>query len=347
MNKTLIFSFLLCLFLASCSKQPQQYTSFDEAQHALKSLNLALYQPKNSKHAGLRGEQLPFTDAYLKKRHAIYQSLMQMQLTKQQTEQVNYLVIAERFPERYFAWPAHTNVLVNLLNLASSESDYQNISNWLEFVQRQLESAQLSNLKLNKIEHNLIKNYVLSALNDKNIPNSLLAQLNILKDYLVQYSPRGSVGLYGLANGSEWYQSKLNYFSGTVHSPLEWLTIINKQLKEESTQPANQEVSQIYPQSFLVQFTNGDKEVPGLDWLSGFRNLPAIAENKSLLAQQKTLMLAMMETDVGLHIHAWTLPQAKVNLIKRLNISEIDATRLVKNIVLYPGQAFSFAQQLL
>ena len=59
------------------------------------------------------------------------------------------------------------------------------------------------------------------------------------------------------------------------------------------------------------------------------------------------LYMAMMETDLGVHYHAWTLSQARLNLLKRLNISEEEATLLVEDILFYPGQAFSFAPQLL
>ena len=38
-----------------------------------------------------------------------------MDLNLNQIAQVNYLVIAERFPERYFNWPAQVDVLKNML----------------------------------------------------------------------------------------------------------------------------------------------------------------------------------------------------------------------------------------
>jgi len=75
--------------------------------------------------------------------------------------------------------------------------------------------------------------------------------------------------------------------------------------------------------------------------------LPAMAKNSQLSPEDKRLMLALMETDVGIHYHAWTLSQAKVNLVKRLAISQRDAQYLVEDSVLYPGHAFSFAEQLL
>ncbi|WP_372761580.1 hypothetical protein [Pseudoalteromonas sp.] len=342
MNKTLTFSFLVCLLLTACSKQEPSYTSYSEAQQALQAVNLALYPPPQLKHKGLLDEQLPFTDDYLTQRHYIYQQLMQMTLTEPQTAQVNYLVIAERFPERYFAWPAHTNVLTNLINLATSAADYQKVAQWLKFVQQQLVNAEQSNLKLNKIERNRLASYVTAAINDSDTPDQLLAQLQTFNEYLISYIPRGSVGLYGLANGSAWYQSKVNYFSGQVHSPLQWLTIINQQLKNAQPQ-ANEDVVMVnQQQSFILQFSNHAQRAAGLDWLTGYTDLPHMANRIELTDYQTSLMLAMMETDVGIHIHAWTLPQARINLIKRLQVSPETADQLVTNIVLFPAHAFSF-----
>ena len=44
MYKKLFLSSLLCLFLTACSKQSQPYESFEDAQVALKALNMALVQ---------------------------------------------------------------------------------------------------------------------------------------------------------------------------------------------------------------------------------------------------------------------------------------------------------------
>jgi uncharacterized protein (DUF885 family) len=55
----------------------------------------------------------------------------------------------------------------------------------------------------------------------------------------------------------------------------------------------------------------------------------------------------MMESDIGIHYHAWTLPQAKVNLIKRLQMSPEEAQYLVEDIILYPGQSFSFIRHII
>jgi uncharacterized protein (DUF885 family) len=349
MNKSLTFSFFICFFLASCSKQTQPYNSFQEARAALITLNAVLIQQDVLNDQKIKVEQIPFTEAYLTKRHEIYQRLMEMDLSPAQAEQVNYLVIAERFPERYFTWPAQINVLANMLALDASNAGIGKANQWLKFTQIQLDNAKQSNLKLNKIELTMLQGYVASMLVEQKTPTTLLPQLNRLNYYLSQYKPRGSAGMRGLANGSEWYQSKLNYFSGAVHSPLEWVTLLDKQIKTLDRAVLKFKGETNYQQSFLVQFLESDKQAQaqGLDWLTKFKTLPVLAQNKAITAADKTLMLALMETDVGIHYHAWTLPQAKVNLIKRLDISESDAQYLVKDIVLYPAQSFSFAQQVL
>ncbi|WP_024611635.1 hypothetical protein [Pseudoalteromonas sp. TB64] len=347
MNRTLTFLLILCFLLTACSKPSQPYNSFEEAQSALEVLNSTLVHRGNISKQNLDAQQFAFTDAYLTKRHAIYQRLMEMQLTQSQVEQVNYMVIAERFPERYFSWPAQINVLENMLALDSSEEGLVKINNWLKFTQNQLDSAKQSNLKLNKTELALLQVYISDAINNENTPEDLQLELTILDDYLTQYKPRGSAGLRGLANGSEWYQSKLNYFSGAIHSPLEWVTLLDQQIKMLEKAPFSFELQTSHEHSFLVQFLEDQKPVKGLDWLTGFTILPVMANENSLSVADRTLMLALMETDVGIHYHAWTIPQARVNLMKRLKINEKDAQYLVDDIILYPAQIFSFVQQIL
>ncbi|MBA6410522.1 MAG: hypothetical protein V7683_10585 [Pseudoalteromonas distincta] len=347
MYKKLSFSLLLCLFLAACSKQPQPYESFEDAQVALKTLNMTLVQPDAKKIDRITKEQLVFSDAYLVKRHTIYQNLMDMELNLNQIAQVNYLVIAERFPERYFNWPAQVDVLKNMLAFEGSKSTPDNIITWLKLTQDTLDSAKQSNLKLNKIELTLLQSYVLSAIGSNDVQPALKSHIRAFSDYLTSYKPRGSVGLRGLPNGSQWYQSKLNYFSGEVHSPLEWVTILNENIKVLDRVAFDSKLSISHKKSFLVQYLSDEKLIEGLDWQADYQDLPAMASNMNMSDKDKTLMLAMMESDIGIHYHAWTLPQAKVNLMKRLEITQEEAQYLVEDIILYPGQSFSFIQQII
>ncbi|GAA58522.1 hypothetical protein P20652_0377 [Pseudoalteromonas sp. BSi20652] len=347
MYKKLTFSLLLCLFLAACSKQAQRYESFEDAQIALKALNIALLQTDTRKTDKITKEHLVFSDVYLAKRHTIYQNLMDMQLSLNQIAQVNYLVIAERFPERYFNWPAQVNVLKNMLAFENSKNTPDNVITWLKLTQDTLDGAKKSNLKLNKIELALLQSYVLSAIANDDVQPALKSHIRAFSDYLSSYKPRGSVGLRGLPNGTDWYQSKLNYFSGEVHSPLEWVTLLNEQIKLLERVALDNKLASSHQKSFLVQYLSAEKLIEGLDWQSSYQDLPAMASTMSMSNEDKAIMLAMMETDIGVHYHAWTLPQAKVNLIKRLEINPKEAQYLVEDIILYPGQSFSFIQQLM
>ncbi|WP_405600070.1 MULTISPECIES: hypothetical protein [unclassified Pseudoalteromonas] len=347
MYKTLFLSLLLCLFLVACSRQEPVYNSFEEAQSALKDLNTSLVRTNVLNSENVTNEQFVFSDTYLNKRHTIYQSLMDMQLKSNQIAQVNYLVIAERFPARYFPWPAQVNVLTNMLKQDSSDKGTDNIVTWLKLNQSTLNNARQSNLKLNKVELQLLKSYLLGAIDSYGIQPALKSHIRAFSDYLANYKPRGSLGLRGLPNGTEWYQSKLNYFSGEVHSPLEWVTLVNEQIKHLSIVAFEYTLSVSHQTSFLVQYLSDEQPIEGLDWQSAYQDLPTMASNMSMSDKDKMLMLAMMESDIGVHYHAWTLPQAKVNLMKRLEITQQEAQYLVEDIILYPGQSFSFIKKIM
>ncbi|MEI8668774.1 hypothetical protein P4S65_11190 [Pseudoalteromonas sp. B131b] len=191
MYKKLSFSLLLCLFLAACSKQPQPYESFEDAQVGLKTLNMALVLSGANKTDNITKEQLVFSDAYLAKRHTIYQNLMGMELNLNQIAQVNYLVIAERFPERYFNWPAQVDVLKNMLAFEGTKNTPDNVITWLKLTQETLDSAKQSNLKLNKVELALLQSYVLSAIGTNDVQPALKSHIRAFSDYLASYRPRG------------------------------------------------------------------------------------------------------------------------------------------------------------
>ena len=99
--------------------------------------------------------------------------------------------------------------------------------------------------------------------------------------------------------------------------------------------------------SQLTKLLLTDSKIMGLDWSTGYTLLPQRANATQLEPADAQLYMAMTETDPGVHYHAWTLSQARLNLLKRLNISEEDARILVEDIIFYPGQSFSFAPQLL
>jgi hypothetical protein len=346
MYKTFFVSLLLCALLIGCTDKSDSFSSFDEARSALKSLNTALVLEEGTNNKKFTDENIVYSNEYLDKRHAIYQQLMTMKLTPNQITQVNYLVIAERFPERFFPWPAQVNVLNNMSLFKHSASTVEQAIKWLKFTQTKLEIAKQSNLKLNKLEYALLQEYVAQAIKNKATQGAIKSHIRAFSNYLANYKPRGSVGLRGLSNGSEWYQSKLNYYGSAVNSPLEWVVIINEKIKALESAVINAKFAKNHTKSFVVQYLSEEPLINGLDWQAHYLDLPAMASKAKLSNKDKLLMLAIMETDIGIHYHAWTIAQAKVNLSKRLKVSEQAAQYLVEDIILYPGQSFSFCGQV-
>lgn len=337
---------MMSLCLSACSKPAEDITNFEKAQAALQTLNTPLINVSKESEASLNTVPPLFSDNYLDRRHEIYQRLMQMDLSVEQTEQVNYLVIAERFPERYFSWPAQVNVLENMLK-HETENQTEQVKLWLSLTLNRLKNAQESNLKLNKIELNLLKGYLNNHLNSGQVKPSLAPEINEFSLYLSQYQPRGTVGLSGLANGSAWYQSKINYYSAVVYSPLQWVDILNKKITALSVKSPPAIANMSHDVSFVVRYLAKEKTEQGLDWATNYQLIPLIAKRKILSEDEQVLMLALMESDIGIHYHAWSIAQARVNLIKHLAITQQQAQYLVEDIILYPGHSFSFAQNIL
>lgn len=143
---------------------------------------------------------LPFSEAYLKDRHLILKNVAFTTLTAEQQSELQYLIIQERYPERYLPWPAITNV-AKYLNSAQKAA-------WQKLVVSKLKEAQESKIFYNRYELEQLIDYSKSD------------NLDDLQAYLEGYKPRSRLGLYQLPNGKEWYQSKINYYYSAVEKPL-------------------------------------------------------------------------------------------------------------------------------
>ncbi len=348
MIKYLVLGSLLLLTTA-CSEPEMKQLDRQQVAQQLKLHNEFL-QPSESQVAineDLLVQALPFTESYLIKRHAIYNSLRGLDLSPTEQKLADYLTIAERFPARYFPWPAHIDVVEHMLHRDISQ---QKIAEWVDFTADQLTLGLQSKLKLNKIELAALKAQ-LTALEDREGFSSVLIEsLDSLTRYLEDYTPRGSIGLHGLPNGGPWYQSKLNYFAGTTDAPLNWLVKVQSQFTKLEAQTLKLPVELEHNHSLVEQWLGKQSMAlaKGLDWQQGYYNLPVTASRhiKQMSESDKAFWLAMMETDLGVHYHAWTSQQAKVNLINRLNISPQQAQFLVADIIFYPAFSFSFAPVL-
>lgn len=340
---------LLILFLIACSEPVTQYSDVSQARHQLKLQN-SLLQPleKQTPHQMQSETILPFSDAYLKARHEIYSSLQGMSLTPSEKQLTDYLSIAERFPARYFPWPAHTNVVGNMLN-SDSVTELQ-IVHWIQFTEQQLSEGLDSKLKLNTFELNRLKAHIAMVKQQPNVPENIATALSGLNEYLTGYTPRGSIGLHGLPNGAAWYQSKLNYFGQKTNPPLTWLIKIQRMLEVSPQEQYTPYFASDHSESLLEAWLkrNSGALVEGLDWEQNYKNFPlsTLALIDTMSDSEKLFWLAMMETDLGIHYHAWTSQQARVNLEKRVKLSFEQATYAVENLVYFPAFSFAFAPLL-
>ena len=347
MIKHLIWICFLALFLSACGDTNNQYQSKEQAQQALQTLNQFLRPTGEIKP--VNKQQFPFNDAYLKERHSIYQAMQTLELTPVAQRTLDYLIIAERFPQRYFTWPVYIPVLDNMLDYNQQHDITANINNWLSFTQQQLILAKESKLRLNSIELNTLQAQVTKNLARVDLPENLKHTLTEFNDYLALYAPRGSVGLHGISNGGSWYQSKLNYFSGVTKAPINWLVAVQSQLKEMQQEAYSIHVAVDHRYSVLAQrFALSNKKLVGFDWAQDYQSLIGYAGQAAtgLSNEERTFWLAMMETDLGIHYHAWTVQQAKVNLLKRLKMTPQQVDYLVADIIFYPAQSFAFATLL-
>jgi len=337
------------MLLTGCSEPAIDYSDIEQVKQQLKVQNEFLQPLDTSLSSEVAlDSKLPFSESYLQTRHEIYRSLRAMDLTQPQQKLADYLSISERFPARYFPWPAHINVVENMLRNDSITD--QEIAQWIGFTIKQLSLGLESKLKLNKIELNSLKSHVAKLEKIKGINQGISAALINLSQYLSNYIPRGSVGLHGLPNGASWYQSKLNYFAQKTDAPLTWLAKIQNRSEFSKQQIYTQIFDGEHSVSLLEEWLmlNSFELIAGLDWEQSYYNLPLSVSShiEKMSDSDKAFWLAMMETDLGIHYHAWTVQQAKVNLQKRVQLSDKQAAYAVENLIYFPAFSFAFASLL-
>ncbi|BBN82055.1 hypothetical protein PA25_20400 [Pseudoalteromonas sp. A25] len=321
------------MFITGCDK-PRDFKSisYKSAQERMQETNQVLI-PLPDKTAS-SSVVLPFTDKYLEKRHEVYNLVEEQALNNCQLDELNYLKIQERYPERYIMWPASVNVLDNAVSMDLNHDD---INNWLQVFKAKLEEAQKSNIYLSRLELSRLKRYV----SEQPVGGELL-------DYLMMYKPRNGIGLYQLPNGKEWYQSKLNFYYTKPVSPNSLLTQVQQRLasKPISVKAALNSTELNY--ALEVIKAHCDTLKPGLNWVDDYINLPATVFDCQLnLAEvDKLIVLALMEVDLGVHYQGWSFKQAKVTLQSRLELTDEQAYKLIEGIALYPASILTFLPKL-
>ncbi|MCO7188369.1 MULTISPECIES: hypothetical protein [unclassified Pseudoalteromonas] len=318
---------LVALTMAACT-EPQVQISYENLLKQFKQLNWFAYQNR-SEQADILLE-LPFTERYLEQRHYLLARADLDSLTEAAEQELQYLSIQQRYPERFQPWPAHLNMAkIGQQQLTSSQLD-----NWYSYVKSRLNEARESKIVLNRIEKQQLLDYLAPDITK----HSSAAQ--DLVAYLESYRVRSSLGMYQLPNGKEWYQSKLNFYSGSVRSPEALFGELQSLAGKTNEAPVKINVGTHEPAVHQL-LSNCDK-VPGLNWRDGFVSLrQTVSQCKKILTKgEAQVALSMMEVDLGVHYFAWSQKQALLALQSRLALNEDQAFVVLKNILFYPATSF-------
>lgn len=321
----LIVIFLLSTVLLACTENTTYSTQQGHEELSALTSRLTGNNITPSSH-------WPYSEAYLAQRHTIYQQLQQAPLTAEQQATLDYLIINQRYVRRFIPWPSQSAVLSPTW-LAQNPAALAEAANWLALVHQRLQQGENSKIRLNTYQLAQMQQK-LQALKPFSEPYFVTAHSQ-LSAYLANYSPRNRLGLSQLPNGSQWYQSKLNYFAAKVQPPLQWLTQVQQQLKSHASK-AEIEV-------FIPQIPN--KVCSGFDWQQGFCDRQVLPQPLTLSQPQQRAVLALMEVDLGVHYQLWTTQQAMQSL-KLRGIKPSDAQKMLDYILRHPAQSFIYAQAL-
>ncbi|WP_419147837.1 hypothetical protein [Pseudoalteromonas 'SMAR'] len=335
--------FLLLLFLSflvGCTDSKTTILTQQQLQQQLQQLNVALQSTASTNTASANTAsantastslaRLPFSEAYLARRHELLNSQLSNPDATAQKE-LNYLKIQERYPERFLLWPAHLPVLKNLTNHTTPAQ----VEEWLTLVKARLEAGLESKIKLSRIDLRLITEQLAQSDNNS-------AAFTALNNYLSSYKPRAMPGLQQLPNGKEWYQSKLNFYGNIQASPNQVLAQLASGSELEPIRQLGELTLSLNEPAILTLLGPDCAQVGGLNWRDGFINIPAtVGSCQQQLQQYESLLRVLMEIDIGIHVQGWSTKQAVVALNSRLALNEQQAQQLVNNIIYFPATIFA------
>ncbi|KZN58580.1 hypothetical protein N482_21505 [Pseudoalteromonas luteoviolacea NCIMB 1942] len=324
----LLFTFSSLLLLNVCS-EPRQSLSYDEFFKSTQALNWFAV----SGMARVQNEDLtktmPFDEHYLKSRHGLLHSVNMAGLSEEQRESINYLKIQERYPERFFAWPSHIDVIKHAYKVVSDES----LDDWLKLVLARLKEGRKSNVILSRLERMQLLDYLTGSKFDS-------AEKQALVHYLSEYKARSGIGLYQLTNGKEWYQSKLNYYSGQTHDPYELTTFLSARITavDGPIEISIKDTEPSLPAILEITATYCDAK-PGLNWRDSYVDIKTTLANcyEHIPLSEWKVLTVVAEVDLGIHLYAWSQGQAMHRLQSRLALNDAQAHALLKNIAFHPA----------
>lgn len=280
-----------------------------------------------------RGIVWPYSDGYLKTRHELYAMLAK----HNPTSEISYLQISERFPQRFLPWPIQSDLVETLHNLSPDKQD-----EWFNFVSKRLNEAAESKIRLTQFEREELVHSLSSLGNQSAAAKALLSQLQT-------YVPRTRLGMDQLPNGSEWYQSKLNYFAGAVNKPLDWMQIVSIKLTDERKVAAIELNFANWNTSIIEQFVLGQCEpVNGFDWQFHYYNISETVERCSLSLDSDVgyFWATIMMLDLGLHYQGWNQQLAEAFLTARLDVDEETKVNIIRQVSLYPASVFALMNKI-
>ncbi|TMP32313.1 hypothetical protein [Pseudoalteromonas rubra] len=323
-----ILSALLALTMTAGCTEPQVQISYENLSTQLKKLNWFASQ-SNSLHTDKLVE-LPFTEPYLAQRYDLLAHADLDSFTAHAQQELQYLTIQQRYPERFQPWPAH----LNIAKIAQQSLTSSRLEGWYKFVELRLDEARESKIVLNRIEKQQLLDYLTpDVINQSNAAQQLVT-------YLESYRVRSSLGMYQLPNGKEWYQSKLNFYSGSVRVPETLFSALQSSVSMANGAPMK--ISTGLHEPIVLQVLGACDKVPGLNWRDGFVSLRQTVNQcqKALTTDEAQFALSMMEVDLGVHYFAWSQKQALLALQSRLALNEDQAFVVLKNILFYPATSF-------
>ncbi|OUL58358.1 hypothetical protein B1199_08480 [Pseudoalteromonas ulvae] len=360
---TQLLSIFILFNLVGCS-EPIAHTP-DSKQQVVEHLKLNNNWLYVTSKKQLVDSPLPFNEEYLEKRHVLYDHLQQFNLDNSIQKQLEYLIIEERFAERFYPWPPNQNVLLPLVENwqgAASEILADKTITWLKFVEDTLTQNRNDKLALNRIELNQINEFVFDVKKQLEVSSyankaaqQLLVQLDHFHAFLSGYRPRSTISMSQQPNGSSWYQAKINYYSGQSKSPNEWLNDIVVahidiiKSEEELSSLLDDTLQHALTVDQLLTLFNASKTRDGLDWRTHYVDVVAAfqsVELSSLTPAHRKIALTLANVDLGIHYQSWSYQHAEQFLKDQLNLDQQQSKVLIHFIVLQPGVSIAPATQL-
>ncbi|WP_462158018.1 hypothetical protein [Pseudoalteromonas sp. GB56] len=321
-----ILSILLFFLLVSCSNEPQ--LNAEQALIQLKSLNSKLGGNFTDETA-----PWPYTEDYLKARHTLYSGIQAKTLSDAQVSTYDYLRTEERFVRRYQPWPLFLDIAEQNNQLQGSEIQDE-LALWFHYVLAKMQEGEQSKIYVNQVELQHMQSQ-LDALKGISSTESLSKAIEKLQYYLEQYTPRNQLGLSQLPNGKDWFQVKLNYYSNQVHSPIQWMTAVQKKLDARG-----ELILETLPEPDWSSLESD------LDWRQNFLDIKSWAKSVTLSQAQVHMALVWMEVDLGVHYQMWD-QEFVITALAQRGVTPQVAEELLAQVLCFPGKSFVYASNVL